>query len=166
MHCRSTRQDNRSVSKSSRDQVTSPTIHVSHRIGIVERPRNIVAVAKSFLREIGLGLVLAALGGCEWHSDSIHPIRIVRVLIGSAPSPGYSRAPICGVRRACILRSAERLAEAVRATYDTALPNLHTLGTADAHFRFGELPHAVSGLRRWRDKVQGPEEDWSSKDLH
>jgi hypothetical protein len=55
-----------------------------------------------------------------------------------------------------IIDAARRLASAVRATYDMAVAELDASGTDDAHYQFGEVAHAVSGLRRWRDRIKGP----------
>lgn len=53
-----------------------------------------------------------------------------------------------------VVCAVERLAQAIEATYQGTYFNMDGTGSVNSHFDFDGLAHAVSALRRWRDKVQ------------
>jgi hypothetical protein len=54
-----------------------------------------------------------------------------------------------------IVRATNRLADAVASTHDSTIFMFETKKSSDSVFRLGQLMHAISGLRRWSDKVDG-----------
>jgi hypothetical protein len=54
-----------------------------------------------------------------------------------------------------VVLAADRLADAVRASHELTFLNFDVVRNEEVTLALGQLAHATSGLRRWRDEVEG-----------